>query len=158
MLEKAQLHQVRVVGNHPGRVGEVSEGSRLATRLLQSGLFLLLGLNDLSEDPLQSPGNMMSFRLTRNNSNPKLSAAALVNSNRRGQSKLYVPLQCHKPSESAVTSAWASNPTNFPVPPENVTVPLLASRSSTTWPFEVFPDPASRTTSVSRVPALSASA
>ena len=59
------------------------------------------------------------------------------------QLKLYVPLQCHKPSESAVTSAWASNPMNVPVPPENVAVPLLATRSSTTWPVAVFPDPAS---------------
>jgi hypothetical protein len=74
------------------------------------------------------------------------------------QSKLNVPRQCHEPSESAVTSAWASNPANFPVPPENVAVPLLAARSSTTWPFAVFPDPASRTTSVSRVPSPAASA
>jgi hypothetical protein len=74
------------------------------------------------------------------------------------QSKLYVPLQCHKPSESAMTSAWASNPTNFPVPPENFAVPFWAARSSTTWPFAVFPDPASRTTSVSRVPSPAASA
>ncbi len=48
------------------------------------------------------------------------------------QSKLYVPSQCHSPSGSVETSAWAWNPVNFPVPPENVATPFSAARSSTT--------------------------
>src|SRR5438094_630571 len=72
--------------------------------------------------------------------------------------KLYVPSQCQRPAASAETSALAEKPANVPVPPEMVTRPVPAPRSSTTWPAAVFPDPASRTMSLSSAPSVAAEA
>src|SRR5205814_265406 len=70
--------------------------------------------------------------------------------------KLKVPSQCHKPLESAETSAVAWKSWSDPVPPEKVNVPVPLARLSMTWPAAVLPDPHSTTMSLSSEPSPAA--